>query len=143
MPSLDGQGKNHNPFDFRSVNKLASPTSTPAKTLAAYFGLSHEPTFIPLTELATIDQAGIRVIAPSSPEVLILEPSDEVRAIIPRDSIRDLRVDLATIPVGTVLWTVYGRKLDETAQTLIGHVVLDSQFMASYAGDRLYYRHQR
>ncbi len=144
MPSLDGQETNQNPFSFPTMNKLPAPTKKAAKALALYFGLfKRDPKFIPLTELATMNQQGLVIDSPVSPEVLYLQPTPEVRSLIPPDSPNDVRVNLAKIPVGTVLWEVYAQRTGQTSRILIGRMVLDSRFISSYAGDRIYMRHQR
>lgn len=142
MPSLEGQGPNHNYFASNISNHLEKPKSIALKGLALYFRIVRNPLFLPIDQLGRMESNGTMEINPVSPDIVIFKPSQDVKDLIPANTSNDFRVDLNKIPKGVKLWDVYSSDLKSNHETLIGSLFLESDLIPSLAGDRLYFRHQ-
>jgi len=154
MNSLEGQGTNKNFFERRFRNIIPDPTSVSLRILAKSFALANwllpggaenrpeSETNMPVYEHAAVDSSGIPVSKVYAPYVAVFTPNPEI-AWSP-DTTDDLRVNLARIPRGTVLYTVAVQRGLRTEEEVIGEIVTGSPFVASRYGDEiLFFQHSR
>lgn len=144
MYSLDGQ-ESFNFFENNFSNFIEPPTNALLTPLVnAFKTVSIDPTKVDVSFMAEVTQAGEEVTAENidAPFQLIMVPNRD--ELIFAQGAHEFRDDLHTIAAGTVLYTVWGIRKDETESIYIGDVVTKSRFIASQAGDyRLFFRHQR
>ncbi|MBD1865160.1 MULTISPECIES: hypothetical protein [Trichocoleus] len=155
LVSLTGQGNNYNFFanEFSNIVPVVNQIG-PRLINLIFMRVSKHPTKLSLQGLGEIDQQGHRVASARYPTQLFLVPSQTVG--FPESPGHDFRNDLATIPSGTPLFSVYGTDSSQTGTTetqqsenrsnaqLIGLIKTTSEFVASSYGDsRLFFRHQR
>jgi hypothetical protein len=152
LVSLTGQGKNHNLF----ANELSNIVPVVKEFGPVFINLifsrvTRYPTKLYLEDLAEINQKGEKESNPYYPAQVFLVPNPKVQF---DETPHDFRNDLATIPAGTVLFSIYAVdseamketnpiKLRQQAQ-LIGSIETTSEFISSFYGDsQLFFRHQR
>ena len=155
LVSLTGQGDNYNLFAHEFSNIVPVVNQFGPKLINLIFRrVSRFPTKLYLQELGQLDQRGGRIAEPHYPTQIFMEPSQAVQ--FPDSPPHDFREDLATIPAGTFLFSVYaadpakvnGDATDnpdyrQQAQ-LIGQIQTTSEFVSSFYGDsQLFFRHQR
>lgn len=154
LVSLEGQGNNYNFFAHEFSNIVPVVNRIGPKLINLIFRrTSRFPTKLDLENLSQFQQNGTAESAPKHPLQIFLVPNPQVQ--FPESPPRDFRQDLATIPAGTTLFSVYGivaEKLDQDSSNLqnrqqaqlIGQITTTSEFVASAYGDsRLFFRHQR
>lgn len=150
LVSLTGQGSNFNFF----ANELSNivpvvPQIGPQLINLIFRRVTRYPTMLHLENLAQADQSGRSIEAPVFPEQIYFKPASNLQ--FPETPDHDFRVDLATLPVGTVIYEVYAplttqsQEIDIRSQSSkIGEITLTSQFISSDYGDQsLFFRHQR
>jgi hypothetical protein len=155
LVSLDGQGNNYNFFanDFSNIVPVVNRFG-PRLINLIFRRVSRFPTKLDLQNLGEFLQNGQAEQVPHYPLRIFLVPNtkDQFAETPPHD----FRTDLATIPPGTSLFSVYGvdtakfgdngvdqQEYRQKAQ-LIGYIETTSQFVSSDYGDRrLFFRHQR
>jgi hypothetical protein len=142
MASLDPQTE-PNFFLNSFSNAIGQPQSPIFQGLANIFALTgFDPFYLRVDSFAAVTARGFLVEASVAPEVIVFAPTPEVNTL-KIGAARDVRLDLTSIPEGTVLWDVYGtsKALPQT-KTLMGSVRLSSTFVASaYADSKLFFRH--
>ncbi len=162
LVSLTGQGENYNFFANELSNIVPVVKSFGPKLINSIFRRTSKfPTKLYLQGLGQIDQQGRRESTPHYPYQIFLVPNANIQ--FAESPPHDFRHDLATIPSGTSLFSVYavnpgqvgdsaaGNAADATNQPgyrqkaqLIGHIETTSEFVSSFYGDsRLFFRHQR
>lgn len=154
LVSLTGQGENYNFFANEFSNIVPVVRQVGPKLINLIFRrVSRYPTKISMEDCSRIRQNGEAVAEPHAPDQIFLVPTQAVQG---REQPHDFREHVATIPAGTTVFEVYGvdpRQLAGDSTTtesyrqqsqLIGHIVTDSEFIASFYGDsQLFFRHQR
>jgi hypothetical protein len=157
LVSLTGQGQNYNLFAHELSNIVPVVNEIGPKLINWIFSrVSRFPTKLYLEGLGQVDQQGHLEPHPHYPTQIFLVPNPELH--FPEQPGHDFRVDLATIPAGTSLFSVYAvdpasedspnGALDPAAYRqkaqLIGQIETTSEFIASAYGDsQLFFRHQR
>lgn len=153
LVSLEGQGKNYNFFANEFSNIVPVVDRLGPKLINLIFRrTSRFPTKLDLQNLSQFRQTGDPEPQPNFPMQLFLQPNPQVQ--FPVSPPHDFRTDLATIPAGTRLLSLYGvdRSLESVADPialrqqarLIGWIETTSEFVDSAYGDsRLFFRHQR
>lgn len=161
LVSLTGQGKNYNFLSNEMsnivpvVNELGSRISN-----WIFARVTRFPTKLYLQGLAGFDQKGNMESNPYFPYQIFLVPNPQLN--FSESPGHDFRHDLATIPAGSLLYSVYGvdpqtleaepenaaKIVDKSGYRqqaqLIGHLETTSEFIASAYGDSfLFFRHQR
>ncbi|XP_055327354.1 uncharacterized protein LOC129580719 [Paramacrobiotus metropolitanus] len=153
MNSVDGQGANKNFFAKTFTNFIPEAESLKLKFLATRFHAAIESLSdkecerpldegkLPLLTPASLEHSGSAVGLPKAPTVLNFVPNPAVGW--KESSTDDLRVNLAKIPVGSVLYTVKAKATQtSTKEDPIGQLVLDSSFVASeYEDKTLFFKH--
>jgi hypothetical protein len=157
LVSLTGQGKNYNFFANEFSNIVPVVNEFGPKFINLIFSrVTRYPTKLDLKALALFDQQGQAEPNPQYPEQVFLVPNPALQ--FPETPDHDFREDLATIPAGTTLFSVYaalpnpnptpvtdaeGQTRRQQAQQ-IGEIKTTSEFVASAYGDsQLFFRHQR
>lgn len=153
MHSLAGQGKDTNFFgrNFSTILppvpfSLFRPTSWVLKGLEAVFSLTKPlPRELPVTTWAAVNALGQKVESPVVPRELIFFPAPAAAKSFWKQPASDFRENLALIPKGTILYSVWGKKFSRDQELHeIGNVVTDSEFVSSEYADRLlFFRHPR
>jgi len=162
LVSLTGQGNNYNFFANELSNIVPAENDLGSKLINSIFRrVSKFPRKLYLQGFAQIDQTGHLEPNPFYPYRLFLVPNPNLQ--FPEQPPHDFRDDLATIPAGTCLFSLYAvvpqnvgdENADQNADIidepsyrqnaqLIGHLETTSEFVASYYGDsQLFFRHQR
>ena len=155
LVSLTGQGDNYNFFAHEFSNIVPVVNQVGPKLINLIFRrVTRFPTKLYLEEFGQVDQRGQKVATPHYPTQIFLEPSQAVQC--PASPPHDFRDDLAKIPAGTELFSVYAAdpvKVQGDATNnpdyrqqaqLIGHIQTTSEFVSSFYGDsQLFFRHQR
>jgi hypothetical protein len=151
-PSLDILAMNHTVGQGRDVNIFANTFThdlchehkelrPPQKLLQVFFRrVSHEPRRLVIDDFAATTRSGDTVTEPVRPERLVFRPGRDVRRQFRRRKVEDFRESLARVDVGSVLYEVESVDGGE-APRVIGRIVLESAFIASAGGDRLFFRH--
>lgn len=154
LVSLTGQGQNYNFFANEFSNIVPVVRQVGPKLINLIFRrVSRYPTKISMEDCSRIDQTGTAVTDPHAPEQIFLVPTAVVQQ---SEAPHDFREDMATIPAGTTLFSIYAVDPEaipgdstttadyrQQAQR-IGHIQTDSEFVASAYGDSLlFFRHQR
>jgi hypothetical protein len=154
LVSLTGQGDNYNFFANEFSNIVPVVRQVGPKLINLIFRrVSRYPTKISMEDCSRIRQSGETVAEPHAPDQIFLVPTQAVQG---SEQPHDFREHVATIPAGTTVFEVYGvdpKKLAGDSTTtagyrqqaqLIGHMVTNSEFVASFYGDsQLFFRHQR
>lgn len=161
LVSLVGQGDNYNFFANEFSNIVPVVNSFAPRFINFIFRRASKfPTKLYLQDLAQIDRQGYQENKPYYPYQIFLVPNPQIKF---SSSPHDFRNDLATIPIDTSLFSVYGvipeqvgdkaaRKAVDTIDKagyrqqgqLIGQIETTSQFVSSFYGDSLlFFRHQR
>jgi len=141
MFSLDGQGTNYNIFQNTFSNIIAPPTGTVMKSLedVTFRRASRCPPWLSLHQFAALDQLGNQESPVSHPVEIWLVPGD---IQFPTKDDRDFRNDLATVPVGSTLWTVEISDTKGGKRSPFGKIVTTTKFVASsWADDVLFFQH--
>ncbi|MEH2071469.1 MAG: hypothetical protein V7K47_25520 [Nostoc sp.] len=150
LVSLVGQGKNYNFFANELSNIVPVAKSFgPLLTNLIFSRVTKYPTKLYLENLAEIDQHGQKASKVYYPAQVFLVPNPNIK--FPESPPHDFRNDLATIPSGTSLYTVYGvipeeatEQNDNRQKAKIGYIETTSEFVSSFYGDsQLFFRHQR
>jgi hypothetical protein len=152
LVSLTGQGKNYNLFANELSNIVPVVKEVgPVLTNLIFSRVTKYPTKLYLEDLAEINQKGEKESKPYYPAQVFLVPNPKIQFT---ETPHDFRNDLATIPAGTALFSVYAvdaeamkesdtTKLRQQAQ-IIGTIETTSEFVSSFYGDsQLFFRHQR
>lgn len=155
LVSLAGQGKNSNVFAHEFSNIVPAVNQIGPKLINLIFRrVTKYPTKISLQDLGSVNQLGQPIHTPCYPEQVFLVPNLSVQ--FPERSNSDFRDELASIPTGTLLFSVYavdpGKIVDEVialpdyrqhAQH-IGDIIVTSEIISSFYGDsQLFFRHHR
>jgi hypothetical protein len=151
-PSLDilamnhtvGQGRDVNLFansfthDLRNEHKELRP---PQKLLQFFFKrVSREPRRLTVDHFATTTSAGDTIECPARPGRLVFQPDRDVRRRFRSREVEDFRDSLARLEPGSKLYEV--ESVDERGDSApVGQIVLETRFIASVVGDRLFFRH--
>jgi len=162
LVSLSGQGNNYNFFANELSNIVAEEKSLGPKLINLIFRrVSKFPRKLYLQGFGQVDQKGNQETNPIYPYRLFLVPNPDLQ--FPESPPHDFRNDLATIPSGTLLFSVYAvnpqqigddaanKVADAVEQSeyrqkaeLIGKIETTSEFVSSFYGDSLlFFRHQR
>jgi hypothetical protein len=155
LVSLTGQGDNYNFFAHEFSNIVPTVNQIGPRLINLIFRrVSKYPTKLFLADMSEFDQRGQIVKEPCYPSQVFLVPNPSVQ--FPETPGRDFREDLATIPSGTRLFSVYGVDPSEVSDEemgkpeyrqkakLLGYIQTNSEFISSSYGDiRLFFRHQR
>ncbi|MGQ4647124.1 hypothetical protein [Lyngbya aestuarii] len=162
LVSLSGQGNNYNFFAHELSNIVSEEKSVGPKLINLIFSrVSKFPRKLYLQGFGQVDQKGNQETNPNYPYRLFLAPNPDLQ--FPESPPHDFRNDLATIPSGTLLFSVYAvnpqqvgddaanKVADAVEQSeyrqkaeLIGQIVTTSEFVSSFYGDSLlFFRHQR
>lgn len=152
MNSVDGQGKDFNFFKLPFTNFIPNPVSPVKKFLAAVFreaidelpgGKCDRPLGegkLPLFTAALQYVNGSVEPQPKAPLVYFFQPNSALGWN--GDDTTDLRLQLAKIPVQSVLYTISVAISQTGPQEVIGKLVLKSQFVASeYEDQILFFNH--
>ncbi|AFZ04551.1 hypothetical protein [Calothrix sp. PCC 6303] len=152
LVSLTGQGKNYNLFANELSNIVPVVKEVGPILINLIFSrVTKYPTKLYLEDLAEINQQGEKESKPYYPTQIFLVPNPKIQF---PETPHDFRNDLATIPAGTFLFSIYGvdseamkqmnpTELRQQAQ-LIGFIETTSEFVSSFYGDsQLFFRHQR
>lgn len=154
LVSLEGQGQNYNllAHEFSNIVPVVNKLRPKIGNLI-FRRVTRYPTKMSLKNMAIIDQLGNKVNEPYYPEQIFLVPTTQIQFV--ESPPHDFRDDLATIPIGTVLFDLYGVKPTEDNHQVtnaeyrqqavqIGQIETRSEFVTSDYGDRrLFFRHQR
>ena len=151
MYSLDGQSEN-SPFAHAFTNILAQPAfSLSLAPLECSFkrGLkvagqeNGNPRQLTSTHMASICADGQSVSAPHAPYGLIFKPTPEAQALFDDTTMEDdFRTVLEDRGEGLKLYEVYGYESpSSTVLYLVGSLHATGNFMASSAGDELFFQH--
>lgn len=162
LVSLSGQGKNYNFFAHEFSNIVPEEKSLGPKFINLIFRrVSKYPRRLYLQRFGELDQNGHKESVPYYPERIFLVPNPKIQ--FAESPPHDFRHDLATIKLGTLLFSVYGvapnqggddvrnATIDDIEQPayrqksqLVGTIETTSEFISSFYGDsRLFFRHQR
>jgi hypothetical protein len=152
---FEGQGDDGNFFKHPFSNILPPPPpGEPAGHVKTFIecvatlpgGPNNQPESamnIPVWEQAAVNVNGTNVSGHVvGPYQLIFKPNPAV-GWAPSDK-NDFRVNLAKIPAGSLLYTVYARKTKDAAEEKIAQLITESEFVASTYGDEgLFFKHSR
>ncbi len=154
LNSLEGQGTDHNFFAHTLTTWLPNPESLVIKAGAKVFDwarslFTHAPQssfVIPLVDISSVSREGLPVDERDiqAPVALMFVPNKELRNMF-KNTTKDFRANLMTIPAQTVLYSIYtttqgGHK----PKVLLGSLVLKSELVASeYEDKKLYFKHPR
>lgn len=162
LVSLSGQGKNYNFFAHEFSNIVPEEKNLGPKFINLIFRrVSKYPRRLYLQGFGGIDQNGHKESVPYYPYRIFLVPNAKVQ--FAESPLHDFRDDLATIPSGTSLFSVYAvapQRVGDDANVdaadaidqpgyrqnaqCIGSIETTSEFVSSFYGDsRLFFRHQR
>lgn len=142
MEKLEGQERNTNFFKSTFTNILPDPAS-----IKTWIGQQVFEQFVEnaihlnVNHVASVTSTGLAVETVSAPFQLLFKPANGLA--LPADSL-DFRKDLAQLPVGTVLYDVYGKDTSAKNSTLrkVGQIVTTSTFVSSeYEDKSLYFQH--
>ena len=151
-PSLDILAMNHTVGQGRDVNIFANTFThdlchehkelrPPQKLLQFFFRrVSREPRRLVIDDFATTTRSGDTVAAPVRPERLVFRPGRGVRRQFRGRRVEDFRESLARVDAGSTLYEVESVDGDQPPR-VIGRIVLESAFVVSAGGDRLFFRH--
>ncbi|MEB3214288.1 MAG: hypothetical protein VKL39_23265 [Leptolyngbyaceae bacterium] len=153
LVSLTGQGQNYNVFanEFSNIVPVINQIG-PRLINLIFRRVTRYPTKLSLQDWGSVTQSGETVAHPHVPARLFWVPNPAIQ--FPETPPHDFREDLATVPAGSPLFSVYAVDADAAdTQTLaddrpnsqcIGHIETTSEFVASFYGDsQLFFRHQR
>jgi hypothetical protein len=148
LVSLVGQDKNYNFLANELSNIVPIAKSLgPIITNLIFTRVTKYPTKLYLEDLGEINQQGQKESKADYPAQVFLVPNSSIKF---PESPHDFRNDLATIPTGTSLYSVYGVSQEEANNNnrqkaqVIGHIETTSEFVSSFYGDsQLFFRHQR
>jgi hypothetical protein len=134
--TLTGQGQDHNFFAHPLSNIVPVVNELGPKFINGIFRrVTRYPTKLSLQDFGMFDRSGNTISKPASPVQISLVPALQFAS-----NPHDFRLDLATIPVGTKIFTV---KCSDSGQ-VIGQLKTKSEFVASAYGDsQLFFRHHR
>lgn len=150
LVSLTGQKDNYNFFANELSNIVPVIRQIGPKIINLIFRrVTRYPTKLHLENLAQCDQSGRQVDKPEYPEQLFFVPGPNLSFSESPD--HDFRVDLATLPVGTVIYEIFAppsehrESIDNRSRSSkIGELTLKSKFETTLYGDEfLFFRHQR
>ena len=142
MEKLEGQGKDTNYFKAHFTNILPNPD-----TVATKFGnfaferFVEDAIHLDVAHVASVGADGKKVASPKAPYQLILIPA---QGLSTSSTSPDFRLELAKIPVGTVLYEVWGKELNTGGSPIhkIGTLISTSAFVAgAYEDETLYFQH--
>ncbi|EIE19287.1 hypothetical protein COCSUDRAFT_58584 [Coccomyxa subellipsoidea C-169] len=158
MPTLDGQGNDFNAFRHPYTNVLAPPQDARLRVVAASFAVAvptlsanaaHRPEdarHLPMLEAAQVQADGTEVPIADvrAPYQIILQPTPEITAAYHVVMQEDMRLSLAQIAAGSLLFEVQVRESATAELESIGSIVMESEFLASGFGDEvLFFQHMR
>jgi hypothetical protein len=139
IPSFDPQSS-ADFFERAPSNQIPEPSAFAIKLFMKVAAKVANPLRRPVEHLARVQADGTAVASPVSPVRLFFRPAD---VHFPANSKRDFRDLLASVPVGTVIYHVYGVSA-AGVEAHIGDVRTRSPFVASSYGDRvLSFDHER
>jgi hypothetical protein len=152
MFSVNGQGKNKNFFEKVFTNYIPPAQGIVLKALAIAFREAIrmlpgdqcdkplDEGKLPLYTPASVDSNGTVNANPKAPSVINFHPNPAI-AWDPNTK-NDVRINLANVPVGSVLYTVAVKLQENSPEEVIGQLVLRSKFVASeYEDKNLYFQH--
>jgi len=145
MFSLDGQSS-WDYFENEFTNIIEGPQAFALKFLekVVFNRASHCATWLSTKQFAKIDQEGNEIPEDKikRPIQLWFVPADIHFNKAPNHD--DFKNDLATIPVGSKIWEVFGSDTKGGKREKIADIITDSKFVASSFGDNnLFYQHDR
>jgi hypothetical protein len=118
------------------------------KAAVAFGAKDPDPTHLTVEHLAEIQVDGTAVVTPKAPYRLIFKPTVAAGALMKDATVdTDFRKNLASYPVGQVMYDVYavdeGESADDlSANKLVGHLIPTSKIVASSYGDeKLNFQH--
>jgi hypothetical protein len=135
VPDLVGQAS-RDFFQRAPTNRIPIGSTLGIRLLEKRLSLIDDPDQRPVDELGEVDRHGNPQLQPRSPyQVFFRAPADGVH--FADDSPEDFRAELTRrLGPGTVVYDVYARARDATAEHRIARVRIDSAFVASAFGDR-------
>ncbi|MCT4641777.1 MAG: hypothetical protein N4A33_05715 [Bacteriovoracaceae bacterium] len=159
LTGLDSHGQNYNFFSKAFTNIVPKAKKIGGKLVSLIFKrAAKKTTYIDVKHLAQIKQNGTEERNINAPQqIFLVAPRELQTQSLPA---RDIRKDLMNIPPGSILFKIYAQleqsynnirnitekknKENLTKSKLIGHIVLESPFIASSFGDdQLFFRHQK
>jgi hypothetical protein len=155
MNSTIGQ-KNHNFFEMPFSNIIPPPDSFAKrlmqklfrKAAVAYGAKDPDPTHLTVENLAKIQVDGTTVVTPKSPYRLVFKPTMAASALMKDATVdTDFRKNLASYPVGQVMYDVYAVDEGESpndlpASKIVGQLIPTTRIVASSYGDeKLNFQH--
>lgn len=155
LVSLAGQGKNSNFFAHEFSNIVPAVNQLGPRLINLIFRrVTKFPTKISLQDLGGVNQQGQLISTPFYPKQVFLVPNSGIQ--FSERSKSDFRDELASIPSGTLLFSVYAvdpsnmgdqaiaQSGDREQARHIGDIVTTSEFVSSFYGDsQLFFRHHR
>jgi hypothetical protein len=138
IPSFDEQ-TSRDFFERAPTNEIPAPTNFAIKLFSRIARRIADPLRRPLDHIAAISADGRAVSAPVAPRRIHFRPA---RVHFPATSPEDFRIQLATVPVGSVIYAVYAET--DAGEVHIGDVRTQSPIVASEWSDRsLHFLHAR
>lgn len=143
MYSVNGQAS-WNFFKNKFSNHIGPVVGSATAVLAKKFstGTPYIQT-VGLSDFASTNQDGSKVGNPKFPFKLVFEPTADVNTKFSEDYTGTYFTEqLKTIPSGTKLYNVYAVETPDSAEVLIGQLVLTTQLTPSKFGDQyLFFKH--
>jgi hypothetical protein len=145
IPSLSGQ-KSRDFFERTPTTRFPAPKGFIPEAVSGLIARKAEvkkANELGVQHFAEVTPTGKQVLYPSIPYVLEFRPKG---VHFDKASQNDFREDLATIPVGTVIYEVWGKMNNDPdeAPFKIGNIKTSSPFVASKFGDQeLNFQHPR
>lgn len=138
IPSFEPQAS-RDFFERAPSNEIPPPTALAIKLFSKLAQKVADPLRRPVDHVAAVLPDGTPVAAPVAPRRIHFRPAE---VHFPADAEADFRALLATIPPGTVIYTVHAET--DQGEVAIGRVRTRSTFVASDWGDRvLHFEHAR
>ena len=138
-----GQGRDFNIFTNSMTNDLTETHDelrTPQRVMSALFRrISRQPRRMVSDHLAAQHSDGSSVDTPHAPDRLIFRATDAAKRVFTDQAGVDFRLVLEDLEPGITLYEIDGVSGSDVVP--IGSLRLDSSFVASSGGDRLFFRH--
>ncbi len=138
-----GQGRDFNVFTNEFTNDLSHTHDElrPAqKIMSVLFGrVSRQPRRMVSSHLGSHYANGSPVDNPHSPDRLIFRPTPAAQAVFINQAGVDFRLVLSELDPGTTIYTIDGVVGSDVHP--VGTLQLNSEFVSSAGGDRLFFRH--
>lgn len=144
MNSLSGQNNDQNFFALEFSNILPKPPFYLSLLAQAFTRVKSPPTELNINGITQVNSSGEVVESENIKNVyqIVFRPNPELA--IASDTQRDFREELAEIPSGSTLYSVFTRRHESSDLKKVGYLVTRSEFVASRYGDeKLFFQHQR